>query len=95
MLKVMQTKMSEVIRASTPEKKSNGVEHTVAELLAIVERQHDTHSKTYASTLINKLTSMQYTGGGVKDHILSMSNMNGKLTSRHGSARTFSGAPSF
>jgi hypothetical protein len=57
------------------------VEHTVAEFLAIVEKQHDTHSKTYASSLINKLTSLQYTRGGVKDHIVSMSNMNGKLTS--------------
>jgi hypothetical protein len=80
-LKIMQTKMSEVIRASIREKKSDGVEHTAAEFLAIVEKEHDTHSKTYASTLINKLTSLQYTGGGVNDHILSMSNMNGKLTS--------------
>jgi hypothetical protein len=81
-LKIIQTKMSEVIRASIPEKKSDGVDHTAAEFLAIVEKQHDTHSKTFASTLINKLTSLQYIGGGVKDHILSMSNMNGKLTSR-------------
>jgi hypothetical protein len=81
-LKIMQTKMSEVIRASIPEKKSNGVEHTATEFLEIVEKQHDTHSKTYASTLINNLTSLQYTGGGVKDHILSMSNTNGKLTGK-------------
>jgi hypothetical protein len=81
-LKIIQTKMSEVIRASIPEKKSDGVDHTAAEFLAIVEKQHDTHSKTFASTLINKLTSLQYIGGGVKDHILLMSNMNGKLTSR-------------
>jgi hypothetical protein len=80
-LKIMQTKMSEVIRASIPKKKSDGVDHTAAEFLAVVEKQHDTHSKTYASTLINKLTSLHYTGGDVKDHILSMSNMNGKLTS--------------
>jgi hypothetical protein len=47
-LKIMQTKMIEVIRASIPEKKSDGVEHTAAEFLAIVEKQHDTHSNTYA-----------------------------------------------
>jgi hypothetical protein len=57
-LKIMQTKMSEVIRASIPEKDVDGVAHTAAEFLAIVERQHDTRSKTYASTLINKLTSL-------------------------------------
>jgi hypothetical protein len=54
----MQTKMSEVITASIPEKDADGVAHTGAEFLAIVERQHDTRSKTYASTLINKLTSL-------------------------------------
>jgi hypothetical protein len=54
----MQTKMSEVIRASIPEKKSDGVDHTATEFLAIVEKQHDTHSKTFASTMINKLTSL-------------------------------------
>jgi hypothetical protein len=57
-LKIMQTKMSEVIRASIPEKKSDGVDHTATEFLAIVEKQHDTHSKTFASTMINKLTSL-------------------------------------
>jgi hypothetical protein len=57
-LKIMQTKMSEAIRASVPEKDVDGVAHTAAEFLAIVERQHDTRSKTYASTLINKLTSL-------------------------------------
>jgi hypothetical protein len=49
--------MSEIIRASIPEKKSDGVAHTATEYLAIVEKQHDTHSKAYASTLINKLTT--------------------------------------
>jgi hypothetical protein len=34
----MQTKMSEVIRASIPEKKCDGVDHTTAEFLAIVEK---------------------------------------------------------
>jgi hypothetical protein len=79
-LKIMQTRMSEIIRASIPEKKSDGVAHTAAEYLAMVDKQHDTHSKAYASTLINKLTTTQYSGGGVKDHILKTSNMNGKLT---------------
>jgi uncharacterized NAD(P)/FAD-binding protein YdhS len=78
-LKIMQTKMFEVIRSSIPENDADGVAHTGAGFLAIVKRQHDTHSKTYARTLINKLTSLQYSRGGVKDHILSSNNMNGKF----------------
>ena len=78
-LKIMQTKMSEAIRASIPEKNADGVEYTAAEYLAIVDSQHTRHSKTYASTIISNLVTMKYNGGGIRDHILKMSNMNGKL----------------
>ena len=78
-LMIMQTKMTEAIRASIPEKNADGVAHTAAEFLTIVESQHSRHSKTYASTTISNLVSMKYTGDGIREHIQKMSNMNGKL----------------
>ena len=76
---IMQTKMTEAIRASIPEKNADGVAHTAAEFLAIVESQHSRHSKTYASTTIGNLVSMKYNGCGIREHILKMSNIKGKL----------------
>jgi hypothetical protein len=75
----MQTKMTEAIKASIPEKDGDGNDYSAGEYLAIVDVQHSHHTKTYASTTIGNLVSMKYTGGGVRDHILKMSNMNGKL----------------
>jgi hypothetical protein len=75
----LQTKKTEPIKASIPEKDGDGNDYTVGEYLAIVDVQHSHHTKTYASTTIGNLVSMNYTGGGVRDHILKMSNMNGKL----------------
>jgi hypothetical protein len=45
------------------------------EYLEKVESQFTGSSKTYASTLIKRLISEKYTGNGVRDHILRMSNV--------------------
>jgi hypothetical protein len=47
---------------------------TVVESLEKVESQFTSSSKAYASTPIKSLISEKYTGGGVRDHILRMSN---------------------
>jgi hypothetical protein len=38
-------------------------------------------SKAYDSSLIKRLISKKYTGGGVRDHILRMSNVTARLKS--------------
>jgi hypothetical protein len=78
-LVIMQTKMTEAIKASIPDTDGYGNDYTAGEYLAIVDVQHSHHTKTYASTTISNLVSMKYTGGGVRDHIIKMSNMNGKV----------------
>ena len=52
---------------------------TATEYLKKVERQFTGSSKAYASTLIKKLFNEKYTGGGIREHILKMSNMASKL----------------
>ena len=71
-LKIMQTKMSDAILGSVPQKNAAGVPYIAAEYLAIVESQH--------TCLIKQLVNMKYTGGGIREHILKMSNINAKLT---------------
>jgi hypothetical protein len=44
-----------------------------------VESQFTSSSKAYASTLIKSLISEKYTGGGVRYHILRMSNVVARL----------------
>jgi len=44
-----------------------------------VESQFIGSSKAYASTLIKKLVNEKYTGGGIREHILRMSNMASKI----------------
>jgi hypothetical protein len=44
-----------------------------------VESQFTGSSKAYASSLIKTLISKKYTGGGVRDHILRMSNVAARL----------------
>jgi hypothetical protein len=44
-----------------------------------VESQFIGSSKAYASTLIKRLVTEKYTGGGIREHILRMSNMASKL----------------
>jgi hypothetical protein len=52
---------------------------TVVENLEKVESQFIGSSKAYDSSLIKMLISDKYTGGGVRDHILRMSNIAAKL----------------
>ena len=52
---------------------------TVIEYLKKVESQFTGSSKTYASSLIKKLFNEKYIGGGIKKHILKMSNAASKL----------------
>jgi hypothetical protein len=52
---------------------------TVVENLEKVESQFIDSSKAYDSSLIKRLISDKYTGGGVRDHILRMSNIAAKL----------------
>jgi hypothetical protein len=44
-----------------------------------VESQFTGSSKAYASTLIKRLTTEKYSRGGVRDHILRMSNVAARL----------------
>ncbi|XP_012700638.1 uncharacterized protein LOC105914180 [Setaria italica] len=44
-----------------------------------MESQFIGSSKVYASTFIKRLVTMKYTGGGIREHILRMSNMASKL----------------
>ncbi|XP_025801361.1 uncharacterized protein LOC112880830 [Panicum hallii] len=48
---------------------------TAVEYLKKVESQFVGSSKAYAQTLIQRLVNDKYTGGGVREHILKMSNM--------------------
>jgi hypothetical protein len=52
---------------------------TVVENLEKVESQFIGSSKAYDNSLIKMLISDKYTGGGVRDHILRMSNIAAKL----------------
>ena len=52
---------------------------TTTEYLKKVESQFTGSSKAYASTLIKKLFNEKYSGGGIREHILKMSNMASKL----------------
>jgi molybdopterin converting factor small subunit len=49
------------------------------EYLEKVESQFTGYLKAYASSLIKRLVSEKYTGGGVRDHILRMSNIVARL----------------
>jgi hypothetical protein len=49
------------------------------EYLKKVESQFIGSSKAYASSIIKRLISEKYTGGGVRDHILRMSNVAARL----------------
>ena len=52
---------------------------TTTEYLKKVESQFTGSSKAYASTLIKKLFNEKYSSGGIKEHILKMSNTASKL----------------
>jgi hypothetical protein len=72
-LMVIKERISEGIRETIPECE------TVVEYLKKVESQFTSSSKAYASSLIKRLVSEKYTGGGVRDHILRMSNVAARL----------------
>lgn len=68
------------IKGAIPTKNATGVDLTAKELLARIEENFKSSSKTYASTLIMKLVGSQYTGQtGIREHILNMCDMANKL----------------
>lgn len=74
-LTVIKSSILEAIRGEIPQC------DTASEYLKKVESQFTGSSKAYASTLIKNLVTTKYTGAGVRDHILRMSNMSSKLKS--------------
>ena len=70
---VAKSTISDAIRGSIPDC------NTATEYLKKVESQFTDSSKAYASTLIKKLFNEKYTSGGIREHILKMSNMAFKL----------------
>jgi hypothetical protein len=52
---------------------------TAVEYLEKMESQFTGSSKAYASTLIKRLVTEKYSGGGGRNHILRMSNMAARL----------------
>jgi hypothetical protein len=72
-LMVIKEKISEGIRGAILECE------TTVEYLEKVESQFTDSSKSYASSLIKRLIFEKYTGGGVRDHILRMSNVAARL----------------
>jgi hypothetical protein len=52
---------------------------TTTEYLKKVESQFTGSSKVYARTLIKKLVNEKYSSGGIREHILRMSNTTSKL----------------
>ncbi|KAL6620002.1 hypothetical protein ACP70R_035141 [Stipagrostis hirtigluma subsp. patula] len=72
-LMVIKTTIEEAIRGAIPSCA------TATEYMRRVERQFTSSSKAYGQYLIVKLSSAKYTGGGIREHILRLSNMARKL----------------
>ncbi|RLN35268.1 uncharacterized protein C2845_PM03G23520 [Panicum miliaceum] len=72
-LMVIKSSIVEAIRGAIPEST------TAIDYLRKVESQFTSSSKAYASTLIKRLVTEKYNGGGIREHILRMSNMAPKL----------------
>jgi hypothetical protein len=72
-LMVIKERISEGIRGTIPECE------TIVEYLEKVESQFTGSSKAYASSRIKTLISEKYTGDGVRNHILRMSNIAARL----------------
>jgi hypothetical protein len=70
---VIKERISEGIRGAIPDCE------TAVEYLEKVESQFTSSSKAYVSSLIKWLVSEKYTSGGVRDHILKMSNIVARL----------------
>ncbi|KAK3141475.1 hypothetical protein QOZ80_4BG0334440 [Eleusine coracana subsp. coracana] len=76
---ILQT-ISTDIKGVIPTKNAAGVDLTARELLATIEENFKSSSKTYASTLIMKLVGYQYNSQtGIREHILHMCDMINKL----------------
>jgi hypothetical protein len=71
---VIKERISETIRGAIPDCA------IAMECLEKVESQFTGSSKAYASNLIKRLIS-EYSGGGVRDHILRMTNVDARLKS--------------
>jgi len=67
---VIKSSIEDPIRGAIPECTTA----TATEYLKKVERQFTGSSKAYASTLIKRLVNEKYTGGGIREHMLRMSN---------------------
>jgi hypothetical protein len=72
-LVVIKERISETIRGAVPDCA------TAVEYIEKVESQFSGSSKAYASTLIKRLISEKYSGGGVRDLILRMTNVAARL----------------
>ena len=70
---VAKSTISDAIRGSIPDY------DTTTEYLKKVESQFTGSLKAYASTLIKKLFNEKYSGEGIRQHILKMSNTTSKL----------------
>ena len=70
---VAKSTISDAIRGSIPDY------DTATEYLKKVKSQSTGSSKAYASTFIHKLFNEKYSSGGIREHILKMSNMASKL----------------
>jgi hypothetical protein len=68
-LMVIKEKISESIRGAIPNCA------TAVEYLEKLESQFTGSSKAYVSTLVKRLISVKYSDGGVRDHILSLTNV--------------------
>ena len=72
-LMVIKSSIVDTIRGAIPDAP------TTVEYLKKVESQFVGSSKAYAQTLIQRLVVSKYIGGGIRKHILKMSNMASKL----------------
>ena len=72
-LMVIKGSIEDPIRGSIPECT------TTTEYLKKMESQFTSSSKAYASTLIKKLVNEKYSSGGIREHILKMSDTASKL----------------
>ena len=77
---VMRQTISAGIKGAIPTKDAAGLNLSAKALLAKIEENFKSSSKTYASTLIMKLVSSQYTDQtGIREHILNMCDMANRL----------------
>ncbi|XP_025806783.1 uncharacterized protein LOC112885367 [Panicum hallii] len=77
---IIKQMMLAAIHGVIPDKDRAGKELTAKAYLAKVQENFKSSSKTYASTLIMKMLTPQYNGqSGIREHIMSMCDMENKL----------------